>query len=120
MQEQLAKPIDDNTEIYLVPVIGAAKSKYFSIVAGAVLVVAGAVTGNPALIYAGVGLMAGGVAGLLTPVPKTMEDNGAKNGKANQYFSSLDNSLAQGSCVPLIYGEIMVGSKVLSQGLRTV
>lgn len=38
------------------------------------------------------------------------------NGNDNQYFGSTSNSTAQGSCVPLIYGKPVTGSKLLSQG----
>lgn len=109
--------------IHLVPVIGAAKSQWTSVIVGAVLVVGGLFVPGPVgagMISAGLGMMAGGVAAMLTPVPSTDSGQGANNGNANKYFSSLDNRVAQGSCVPLVYGEVMVGSKVLSQGLRTV
>ncbi|MEJ2766985.1 tail assembly protein [Photobacterium sp. MCCC 1A19761] len=118
LQDHLRQPLRDGDVIHLVPVVGAAKSKYFSVVAGAVMIGVGLFTANPALVYAGIGMMVGGVATLLTPVPQT-DSNSTNNGSGNKYFSSLGNTVAQGSCVPLVYGEVMVGSKVLSQGLRT-
>ncbi|MGL5281781.1 MAG: hypothetical protein ACRC8W_08565, partial [Plesiomonas shigelloides] len=60
----------------------------------------------------------GGVASLLTKTP-TLQSRSTDNGKENTYFSNLDNTVAQGSFVPLLYGEMMTGSKVLSQGLST-
>ncbi|MDO6706797.1 tail assembly protein [Photobacterium sp. 1_MG-2023] len=122
LNDQLSNPVSHNTAIHLVPVIGAAKSRYLSIITGAVLVAASFFAGpaGPGMLAAGIGMMASGVATLLTPIPQVDTGKGANNGAANKYFNSLGNSLAQGSCVPLIYGEVMTGSKVLSQGLRTV
>ncbi len=42
------------------------------------------------------------------PVPEWL------NGKQNTYFSSLDNMVAQGNVLPVLYGEMRVGSRVVS------
>ncbi|MGG5933020.1 hypothetical protein [Salmonella enterica] len=39
--------------------------------------------------------------------------------KASVYFSSVDNMIAQGNPVPIPYGEIMCGSRVISQEITT-
>ncbi|EGR63677.1 lambda tail assembly I, partial [Escherichia coli O104:H4 str. 01-09591] len=39
-------------------------------------------------------------------------------GKQNTYFSSLDNMVAQGNVLPVLYGEMRVGSRVVSQEIR--
>lgn len=116
--------IPDNSVIHLVPIVEGSKSGgLFSVIAGAALIVAGVVLwstpfGIP-LVVTGAGLMLGGVAMMLTKLPPMNEANdGSKNN--NTSFSSLDNSIAQGSCVPLCYGEVMTGSKVLSQGLEAL
>ena len=41
------------------------------------------------------------------------------NGKQNTYFSSLDNMVAQGNVLPVLYGEMRVGSRVVSQEIST-
>ncbi len=41
------------------------------------------------------------------------------NGKQNTYFSSLDNMVAQGNVLPVLYGEMRVGSRVASQEIST-
>ncbi|EKE9498154.1 tail assembly protein, partial [Escherichia coli] len=41
------------------------------------------------------------------------------NGKQNTYFSSLDNMVAQGNVLPVLYGEMRVGSRVISQEIST-
>lgn len=40
-------------------------------------------------------------------------------GKQNTYFSSLDNMVAQGNVLPVLYGEMRVGSRVVSQEIST-
>jgi predicted phage tail protein len=84
------------------------------------MVVVGAFTiqwGGAALIGAGIGMMASGVASMLTKMPTT-PIAGDKN-ITNTAFSNLDNCIAQGAAIPLCYGEVRIGSKVLSQGLAT-
>ncbi|WP_227924695.1 hypothetical protein [Escherichia coli] len=39
--------------------------------------------------------------------------------KQNTYFSSLDNMVAQGNVLPVLYGEMRVGSRVVSQEIST-
>ncbi|GCL27810.1 phage tail assembly protein [Escherichia coli] len=43
----------------------------------------------------------------------------ADNGKQNTFFSSLDNMIAQGNPLPVLYGEMRVGSRVISQSIST-
>ncbi|EPR3453443.1 tail assembly protein, partial [Escherichia coli] len=58
-----------------------------------------------------------GVAQMLAPKAKTPEYKSTDNGKQNTYFSSLDNMIAQGNPVP--YGEMLVGSRRISQDIST-
>ncbi|EES9324392.1 tail assembly protein, partial [Escherichia coli] len=37
----------------------------------------------------------------------------------NTYFSSLDNMIAQGNPMPVPYGEMLVGSRRISQDIST-
>lgn len=114
----------DEAVIHLVPQVVGAKSGVFTVIAGALMVVAGAVAcyfgqawgGN--LIGAGIGMMIGGVSMMLTKLPITTTTDEATN--KNTSFSSLDNTIAQGAPVPLCYGTMKIGSKVLSQGLETL
>ncbi|HAX9819769.1 TPA: hypothetical protein JTE62_004468 [Escherichia coli] len=41
------------------------------------------------------------------------------DGKQNTYFSSLDNMVAQGNVLPVLFGEMRVGSRVASQEIST-
>lgn len=122
--------LPDNAVIHIIPrALGSKNGGVFSIIAGAVMIVAGAVityvsagSGSPvgaALISAGIGMMLGGAAMMLTKTPGTPDVSSGLNSK-NTSFSSLDNTIAQGAAVPLCYGKMMIGSKVLSQGIETL
>lgn len=116
--------LPENAVIHIVPHVAGAKSGgIFGFIAGAALVIGGLMVGVSevlgfGLVAAGVGLMLGGVAQMLTPLPKTEKRDGENS--RNTYFSNLDNTMAQGVPVPLIFGRMKVGSKVLSQGLETL
>lgn len=114
--------------IHIIPkAVGAGGA--FQAIVGGVMFVAGAImvgvlgwTGvggavGISLMGAGLGLMMGGIAMMLTKTPKTNKDDGSSNN--NTSFSNLDNTIAQGQPLPLCYGSMMIGSKVLSQGLST-
>ncbi|ECL8623100.1 tail assembly protein, partial [Salmonella enterica] len=71
------------------------------------------------LFTAGASMVLGGVAQMLAPQPKAPQMSHADNGKQNTYFSSLDNMIAQGNPLPVAYGEVMTGSRRISQELST-
>ncbi len=61
----------------------------------------------------------GRCAQMLAPKAKTPEYKSTDNGKQNTYFSSLDNMIAQGNPMPVPYGEMLVGSRRISQDIST-
>jgi predicted phage tail protein len=79
----------------------------------------------------GASLALGGVAQLLTPVPKISGPGAASMGsmssgakgaddsdpRKNYSFSGIQNTSRQGVPVPVIYGEVIVGSVVISAGI---
>jgi len=69
----------------------------------------------------GASLVLGGVAGLLAPVPQvnTGSDSG-KDPRKSYSFSGIQNTSRQGLPVPVIYGETVVGSLVVSLGIDIV
>ncbi|WP_247716773.1 tail assembly protein [Morganella morganii] len=124
----LHTPLNDNDVITIVPVIGGAKSGGFLGIIGGAALIAGAffIPGgflatmtSTAMFAAGVGIAAAGVATMLTRTPGAPNFS-EDNSESNQYFSSLSNRIGQGYPVPLCYGEMVVGSNVISQGLETV
>ena len=72
------------------------------------------------MVKMGFAMVVGGVAQLLTKTPKmdNLQGNGEKASR-NSSFSNVDNTVAQGSPVPLIDGTCYVGSRVISQGLES-
>jgi predicted phage tail protein len=79
------------------------------------------------IINAGIGigasLVLGGVAQLLTPTPKinipgTQQDN--NDPRKSYSFSGIQQTSRQGVPVPIVYGETLVGSVVISAGIDTV
>lgn len=67
----------------------------------------------------GVTMVLGGVAQLLTPVPK-LDAASEQDPRRSFSFSGIQNTSRQGTPVPIIYGETLVGSIVISAALDTV
>ena len=72
-------------------------------------------------ILSGIGatLVLGGVAQLLTPVPK-LDAKTEQDPRRSYSFSGIQNSSRPGTPVPVVYGEVLVGSVVISASLDTV
>ena len=69
----------------------------------------------------GASLVFGGVAQLLTPTPKIPTGPDTQNDPRKSYsFSGIQNTSRQGVPVPIVYGETIVGSVVISAGIDTV
>lgn len=71
------------------------------------------------LFSLGASMVLGGVAQMLAPKARTPRTQTTDNGKQNTYFSSLDNMVARGNVLPVLYGEMRVGSRVVSQEIST-
>ena len=74
--------------------------------------------GTQAGLIAGIGLVLGGVAQLLTPTPKISQDEG--DPRKSFSFSGIQNTNRAGVPVPVVYGETLVGSVVISAGIDIV
>lgn len=104
-------------------VLGAAAIAGSFFTAGATLAAWGAAIGTGGmtgiLFSLGASMVLGGVAQMLAPKARTPRTQTTDNGKQNTYFSSLDNMVAQGNVLPVLYGEMRVGSRVVSQEIST-
>jgi predicted phage tail protein len=60
----------------------------------------------------------GGIAQLLTPTPKISQDEG--DPRKSFSFSGIQNTNRAGVPVPVVYGETLVGSVVISAGIDIV
>ena len=66
----------------------------------------------------GASLIIGGIAELLTPTPSTSTDEG--DPRKSFSFSGIQNVSRAGVPVPVVYGETLVGSVVISAGIDIV
>lgn len=124
LHQRVYEPLMPNAVIHIVPRIAGAKNAgALQFIAGAAILVVG--WWNPAgwsfggsMMAAGAAMMMGGVAQMLTPMPKPQSMSRSEEEKGNTYFSNLENAVAQGMAVPIAYGEIMCGSRVISQAVE--
>jgi predicted phage tail protein len=112
--------------ISFVPVVAGAGA-VGRIIAGIALVAIGlfvpgiGALGVQILVGVGASLVIGGVAQLLTPTPKIPTGPDTQNDPRKSYsFSGIQNTSRQGTPVPIVYGETIVGSVVISAGIDTV
>jgi predicted phage tail protein len=127
--EELHDPAGQQ-EIKIVPVMAGAGATA-RIIAGIALVafslllpgVGAAIGALGVQILVGIGasLVLGGVAQLLTPTPRIPTGPDTQNDPRKSYsFSGIQNTSRQGVPVPIVYGETIVGSVVISAGIDTV
>ena len=142
-QEELVYP-NGQEDIKIVPVVGGSGGNFGKILMGAALIGAAFLTGGASFTFAkglefGTGTIAGvgsygvvaakaavyvggflvlsGVADMLTPVPKISEREQDPRNSFN--FSGIQNTSRAGVAVPVIYGEVLTGSVVISAGIET-
>ena len=139
--EQLHYPMAANDVVKVIPVVSGAGGRggLGQILLGAALIAvaitipgsagftaagfsaaaAGAATAGSGLVAAvgnlGLALTLGGIAQMITPVPKPPELGG--EGQGGFAFSGPQNTSQEGIPVPVVYGEMIVGSVVLSTKL---
>ena len=118
-------------DIRIAPMIlGSKNGGVFNIILGAVLIVVGGIISGMsgglaapiggALISMGWGMIIGGVVQLLTPVPKGSSAKDRPENTPSHAFNGPINTQAQGNPVPVLYGELIVGSAVISAGISAV
>jgi predicted phage tail protein len=124
-EEEVGDIVGSEQTIRFVPVIaGAKRGGVLQTVVGYALMVAGAYVSiySPAAgsAIAGVGLnmMLGGVIQMLSP-QRAKEDRGQEN-RPSYAFDGPVNETEQGGPVPVVFGRVICGSTVVSQGLSTV
>ena len=139
--QQLTYPLMADDDIRIIPVVtGANILRNLAFIAlGAVLIGTALATGGASLSFGatgfsaaagssgtvlaaaaagniGIGLALTGVAGLLSPTIAAPDiDNDPRN---NNSFSGVQNTSREGIPVPVAYGEVIVGSVVISAGLN--
>ncbi len=136
-EDELILPLGKNDkDIHLIPVI-AGSGKFGTIILGIALIWAtgglaalGSGFGGVAALGAGgsmaaigtalgsigMGLVLNGISAILFAPPKPTDVNKEEN-TPNKYFNGSVNTIEQGNPVPIGYGELIVGSAVISAGL---
>ncbi len=139
-EEEIHHPIGKE-DIHLVPVIagaggglgrallGAALIGLAFATAGASVAAAGgllssggfaaATFGTKALLLGGGALLLGGVTQMLFPLPKPEEFSSESDPRISFSFSGTQNTSRAGTPVPIVYGEIVTGSVVISGAIDT-
>jgi len=113
-------------DMWIMPSIEGSKSGIGTVVLGAVLVVVGMVltsyglgaVGAP-MMKIGVGMMISGVAMMLTPTPGTgdYKDREKPDERQSFMFDGPVNTNEQGGAIPIIFGQVLMGSTVVSTAL---
>lgn len=111
------------TEIRIVPIIAGSKNGgLFQTIVGAAMIVAGvflwATPFGAPLVSMGIAMVAGGVMQMLSPVPKSpsQQEQATTENKPSYLFNGAFNSTQQGLPVPVVYGQMLVGSSVIAVG----
>lgn len=115
--EQLHLP-PGRDDIRIAPVLqGAKRGGIFQTILGVALIVIGIYTQNYQLAYSGGAMALGGVVQMLSPHPVGLSSKDSPDNGASYNFNGPVNTSAQGNPVPLLYGEMIVGSSVISGGI---
>lgn len=106
---------------------GESSNRFFSMILGAVMIIAGVIIGVLAgwtgiggyiatsLIYSGAIMIVGNIATLLMyPVPKGQAPKGSLDNSATYGFGGISNTTASGTPFSIIYGTHRVGGQVLN------
>tara|TARA_R100000231_G_scaffold42751_2_gene37324 strand:+ start:1615 stop:2211 length:597 start_codon:yes stop_codon:yes gene_type:complete len=133
-ESELAYPIGQQ-DIHFIPAISGAGRGFGKVLLGAALI-GGAFLLGPtgfmtaqtltksvvlakSAVYVGVSLTLQGVSELLFPLPKPQEFNSEEDPQLSFSFSGVQNTSRAGTPVPIVYGEIITGSVVISSAVDT-
>ena len=133
-QEEIHHPIGQE-DIHIVPVISGAGGGLGKTLLGAALIgialinpfgtaAIGTFGGTPLLVskavgFLGVSLTLMGVTEMLFPLPKPKEFKSEQDPQLSFNFSGTQNTSRAGTPVPIVYGEIITGSVVISGAIDT-
>ena len=126
--DELTEPVGSQTVINFAPAIYGRGDGFWNFLGGVALIGLTLATGGAAgflgtlgsqiVVGIGASLAFGGLAQMLTPIPEPPKE--AEDPKRESYsISGIVNTSMQGMPVPVIYGEIIVGSALISLGIKT-
>ena len=138
-KEEITYPVGKG-EVSIVPVITGAGGNTGKIIAGVALIGIAVATGGTALMFGAGGfsaatgssigfsvvagnmgafLLLSGVSGLLTPQQQPEDFENDQDPRISFRFNGVQNTTRAGTSVPLVYGEAITGSVVISAGIDT-
>ena len=138
-EEEIHHPIGQE-DIHIVPVISGAGRGTGKILLGAALIAGAFIVGGGAgfltasaaagtattataiastTFYLGASLALQGVVEMLFPLPKPQEFSSEQDPRLSFSFSGTQNTSRAGTPVPIVYGEIITGSVVISGAVDT-
>lgn len=134
-KEEIHYPIG-NQDIHFIPVISGAGRGLGKFLLGAVLIGVAVATGGTSLAFGfsgftggvgisaaigniGVALLLTGVSEMLFPVPQPPKFESEEDPQLSFNFSGVQNTSRAGTPVPIVYGEIITGSVVISAAIDT-
>ena len=142
-ESELAYPIGQE-DIHFIPTISGAGRGFGKILLGAALIGAaffvpqglalskaaggGLATGfgfakagalAKGMVYVGASLVLSGVSDLLFPLPEPQKFSSEEDPQLSFNFSGVQNTSRAGTPVPIVYGEIITGSVVISAAIDT-
>jgi len=91
----------------------------FGAFSGATIFSGTAGLGAKAAFGVGAGLLLGGVSGMLFPVPDQQAFSSEEDPRLSFSFGGVQNTSRAGTPVPIVYGEIVTGSVVISAAIDT-
>ena len=131
-EEELHAPSSNKEVIKIVPVVSGASAVFRGILGVALIAFAfwnplgwaalgttGAI-GTTVAFGVGMSLAMGGIAELLAPAPPKFEANTGPEATPSYMFDGPVNTMGAGYAVPVGYGELLVGSHVVSAELYSV
>ena len=118
-ESQLSMSLGSAAELHIKPVLAGAKGGGGAgkMILGVAMVAIGAVTYNPYLIAAGVGVLGAAAFAAQTPQVASYDKRESPDERPSFLFDGPVNTSAQGAAVPLVYGEMRTGSVVVSAGI---
>lgn len=122
-KDTLDYQIGKGKSVHIIPVIkgsGGNAAGVIKTVVGVVLIVVGVFTGQAWVVQIGIALTLNGVATLLTPIPKVpnYDERESPDRRASFIFNGATNRAAEGSAIPLVYGQMRTGSVIVSAGIQ--
>ena len=115
-EQELDSPTGLIEEIHIIPSVSGAGGPAVNIIAGVSLIVASVFVPflAPILLPLGIGLTLVGIGQLLSPTPGVPDEESNPRNSFN--FSGIQQTSREGPPVPLVYGDIVTGSIVISAG----